>query len=371
MIPIFRPSYDEREIEALRETLNSGWVGLGPKTKLFEEKFAEFIGTRYAVALNSATAALHLSLLCLEVKGSEVISIPLTFISVNHAILYSGAAPVFCDVEPDTMNIDASKIEPLITPRTKAVICVHYGGRSCDMERILKICEKHNLALIEDCSHAAGGKYKSAMLGSLGKTGCFSFQAVKNLAAGDGGMVTTDRKDYYERLKRLRWLGITKDTFTRGMTEYSWYYDVAEVGYKYHMNDIAAAIGLVQLEKLEAANGRRRQISAIYDSRLAGVGDIELLSHREYQSSAAHNYVIKTGRRDALNDFLREKGVSTGVHYYPNHLYDIYKPYYRACPVAEAEWSKLLTLPLFPALSNDEVDYIIRCCKDFFSKNFI
>lgn len=368
MIPVFRPAYDEREVSALRETLLSGWIGLGPKTCLFEEKFAKYLNVPYCLALNSATAALHLSMHCLNLQGAEVITTPMTFVSTNHAILYVGAKPVFCDVEPDTMNIDATKVERLITSRTKAVVCVHYGGRSCDMDVLLDVCRRNKLFLIEDCAHAAGGRYKNRMLGSIGDLGCFSFHAVKNIATGDGGMISTSSAEYHERIKRLRWLGITADTFSRGSEKkYNWQYDVVELGFKSHMNDISAVLGLVQLEKIEELNNARRRLTAVYDRELNGVGDIELLAHREYQFSAAHNYVIKTARRDELNLFLKGEGVSTGVHYYPNHLYEMYKPYYRECPVVEHEWRKLLTLPLYPDLKDGEIELVISLIRKFYS----
>lgn len=367
MIPVFKPFYDERELEALKPVFESGWIGLGPKTLEFEKKFAEFIGVKYAVGVNSATAALHLGMECFNIKGKEIITTPMTFVSTNHSILYNEAIPVFCDIERDTLNIDPNEIEKLVTPNTAGVAVVHYGGRSCNLEAIQEICTKNNLFLLEDCSHSTGGKFKDKMLGSIGDIGCFSFHAVKNLATGDGGMVTTNNKDFYERLHKLRWLGITKDTFSRDLEQqYSWYYDVTELGYKCHMNDITAAIGLVQLEKINYMNQLRHDVREKYDRALAGVGDIEIIELKEYQHSAAHNYVIKTSSRDELNIYLKNNGISTGVHYYPNHLYDMYKKYYRPCPVAETEWKKLLTLPLFPSLTDEEFNKIISTIKDFF-----
>lgn len=368
MIPVFRPYYDEKELEFLRPVFESGWIGLGPKTKEFEEKFASYIGVKYAVGLNSATAALHLALDCFGIGGKEVITTPMTFVSTNHAILYNKGIPVFCDVEPDTMNIDPKKLEELITEKTVAVIAVHYGGRSCNLESIIEICKKHNLFLLEDCAHATGGKYRNQMLGSIGDIGCFSFHAVKNLATGDGGMAVTNNGRYYERLLKMRWVGITKDTYSRDLGQYSWYYDVDDLGYKYHMNDITAAIGLAQLEKLEWMNQRRREITKLYEDELKDLTEIELLLHHDYQFNAAHNFVIKASARDGLNDYLKTKGISTGVHYYPNHLYEMYKPYYRPCPVAESEWKRLLTLPVFPSLKDDEIAFIVREIKTFYSR---
>ncbi len=366
MIPVFKPFFDETELNYLKPVFESGWIGLGPKTKEFEQKIAEYIGVPYAVGVNSATAALHLGLRCFNIEGKEVITTPITFVSTNHAIIYNNGIPVFCDVEKDTMNIDPDRIESLITNNTAGVIVVHYGGRSCDLEKINQICSKHGLFLLEDCAHGMGGKFKDRRLGSIGNIGCFSFHAVKNLATGDGGMVVTKSKEFYEHLMRMRWLGITKDTYSRDLGQYSWYYDVLEFGFKCHMNDITAAIGLAQFGKLEWMNDRRSKISLNYDKKLHDVGDIQPLAHKEYQYSAAHNYVIKTDQRDALHEYLKTKGISTGVHYYPNHLYEIYKPYYRECPVAEEEWKKLLTLPLYPSMTDDEFDRVVAEIQKFY-----
>lgn len=367
MIPVFKPYYDGKEIEYLKPVFESGWIGLGPKTKEFEKKFANFIGVKYAVGVNSATAALHLALECFNIKGKEVITTPMTFVSTNHAILYNGGIPVFCDVEPDTMNIDPQKIEKLITEKTRAIAVVHYGGRSCDLDAIQNICKKHNLLLMEDCAHSTGGKFKNEMLGSIGDVNCFSFHAVKNLATGDGGMITTNNKEYYDRIMKMRWMGITKDTYSRDLGQYSWYYDVVDLGFKYHMNDITAAIGLAQFEKIEWMNNMRREFTEKYDLELKNVGDIELIAHKSYQHSATHNYVIKTSKRDELNEYLKNKGISTGVHYYPNHLYEMYKPFYRECPITEKEWKKLLTLPLFPSLKNEEFELITESIREFYN----
>lgn len=369
MIPVFRPNYDEREFQAVREVLASGWIGLGPKTKEFEDRFAEYIGVKYAVGVNSCTAALHLAMQVMDVKGGEVITTPITFVSTNHAILYCGATPVFCDVEPDTMNIDAGKIEALVTPRTKAIVCVHYGGYPCDMERILDIARRHNLKVIEDAAHACGGEWQGRKLGGIGDIGCYSFHAVKNLATGEGGMVTTNDSEIRDHLMRLRWLGITKDTWSREAPGkgYSWAYDVPEVGYKYHLSDVAAVLGLVQLKKLDESNARRRALTLRYNAALAGTGDIQTPVQKEYQTLPAHhNYVIRTGRRDALNEHLKSLEISTGMHYIPNNFYQMYKNCAGPTPVAHAEWTKLLTLPLYPGLTDAQQDSIIQGVKDFY-----
>lgn len=368
MIPVFRPSMGDEEIEAVAAVLRSGWIGLGPKTKEFEEEFARYIGTRYAVAVNSATAALHLALKAMGIEGGEVVTTPMTFVSTSHAILYNDATPVFCDIEPDTLNIDAGKIEGCLSEKTKAILVVHYGGYPVDMDRVLEIAKANNLKVIEDVAHGCGGEYKGEKLGSVGDIGCFSFHAVKNLATGDGGMITTDDPEVYGRLMKLRWLGITKDTWSReekDTKKYSWYYDVEELGYKYHMNDITAALGLVQLKKLDRMNLRRGEISKAYSDAFAGSG-IEVPAIKPYMTRPAyHNYVIKVGNRDELNDRLKLAGISSGVHYIPLNHYDMYKKFPGATPVSSQVYKRILTLPLYPDLQDSEVDSIISSVLEF------
>jgi perosamine synthetase len=367
MIPVFKPCYGEEELEALKEPFKTGWIGLGPKTKEFEKKFADYIGVKYAIATNSCSASLHLAMKVMHIEDCEVITTPMTFVSTNHAILYNNGIPVFADIYPDTLNINPDKIKELITDKTKAIVVVHYGGHPCDMDVINEIAQRHNLVVVEDVAHGCGGEYKGKKLGSLGNIACFSFHAVKNLATADGGMITTDDPEIYSRLLKLRWLGITKDTWSREDKDkkYSWYYDIEEVGYKYHMNDIAAAIGLVQLEKLDDMNDRRRQITEKYNTEFADLDWLETPTTKSYAKSACHNYVIKVNERDRLNTYLQENGISTGVHYIPNNHYQMYKNCRGDTPVCEKVWTKLLTLPLFPDLTKDELDMIIEKIRSF------
>jgi perosamine synthetase len=370
LIPVFKPTHDETELRYLREVIESGWWGMGPKTARFEELFATFVGVKHAVGVSSATAALHLAMKVVGIEGREVITTPMTFVSTNHAILYNGGIPMFCDIEEDTLNLDVTKVEELVTPRTKAIVCVHYGGHACDMDALMDIAGRHKLAVIEDSAHGSGGRYRGRMLGSIGDLGCFSFHAVKNIATGDGGMVTLNDDDCDRRLRELRWLGITKDTFERDSGgRYSWYYNAIDLGYKYQMNDIMAALGLAQLEKLAKTNARRAEIARFYMRELAGVGDIRLPAFRPYAESAHHNFVIRTGHRGALNEYLKEQGIATSVHYYPNHLYEMYRSYYRELPVTERVWKQLLTLPLFPDLTDEEAETVTGRIREFFAMN--
>lgn len=369
MIPVFRPYSDEKELQYLKEVIESGWWGMGPRTAEFEKKFAEYIGVKHALGLNSATAALHLALMCADVKGLEVISPAMTFVSTNHAILYNGGIPVFCDVEPDNLNVTAEGISKLITPRTKAIIVVHYGGYACDMDPIMELAEKHNLVVIEDCAHACGGRYKGRMLGSIGHFGSFSFQAVKNLSTGDGGMLVTNKTDWADRIRKLRWVGISKDTFERGAgNSYDWFYDVVEPGFKYHMNDITAAIGLAQMEKLDWMNERRKHWTERYKADLTSIPQIKVAPVRDYMLPAYHNFVIKAENRDELRKHLNRMGINSGVHYYPNHLFEMYKPYYRELPVSESIWKQLVTLPLYPGLTDEDFLKVIDAIRGFYAK---
>jgi perosamine synthetase len=380
-IPLFKPSLGEAEIQALRPVFASGWIGLGPKTREFEEAFARYLGVRYAVGLNSATAALHLAVAAQGIgPGDEVLLPSLTFVSTPHAVCYAGATPVFVDIDERTLNMDPTDLEKKITARSRAVIPVHYGGDPCDMEAIGSIARRKDLAVIEDAAHALGSELPpdGKKAGSAGDVGCFSFHAVKNLATGDGGMLATDSEEIFRRAKSLRWMGIDKDTWERTAAaeegaragirryaQYHWYYEVHELGFKCHMNDIAAAIGIVQLEKLEAANARRREIRARYDRELAEIPGFETPAPPLAKSSC-HNYVVKLDSRDELNVFLREKGISSGVHYLPAHL----QPYYRErfpsqLPVTERVWKRLLTLPMFPDLAEEDLSRVISSVKSF------
>jgi perosamine synthetase len=368
VIPVFKPSFGDEEFTQVRQALESGWVGLGPKVAEFERRFAAYIGVPHGVGLSSGTAALDLAMRMAEVQEREVITTPLTFVSTNHAILYNGGIPVFCDIEPDTLNIDARKIEALVTPRTRAIMVVHYGGHACEMDAILEIAQRHRLVVVEDCAHATGGEYRGRRLGSLGDFACFSFHAVKNLAMGEGGLVTARREPDDALLRRLRWVGISKSTWDRSdqsSKRYSWYYDVAELGFKCHLNDIAAGIGLAQLDKLERTNARRRAITEAYNAAFKDLDWLETPVVKVYAGSSYHNYVVRTSHRDRLHTHLAERGISTSVHYVPNHHYDLYKPFGADVPVCDEVWTRILTLPLFPDLAEVDVARVIEGVRTF------
>lgn len=364
-IPLFKPSMGEEEIKAVEGVLKSGWIGQGPKTAEFEKKFAEYIRVKYAVAVNSCTAALHLALEVLGISSGEVIIPAMTFVSTAMAVNYTGARPVFADISEDTLNIDVKDIKSKITSKTKAIIVVHYGGHPCEMDEIIEIAKKYNLKVIEDCAHACGAEYKGKKAGSIGDIGCFSFHAVKNLATGDGGMITLNDEELDKKLRRKRWMGITKDTFQRSENVSDWYYEVNELGYKAHMNDITAAIGLVQLYKLEKMNTRRREIVENYNKAFKNLEWIALPVKKNYVKSSYLNYAVKVKERDALIKYLKEKGISTGVHYTPLNLHKFYKDHTEKVPVAEKVYRNLILFPVFADLTDEQQDYIINSVKKF------
>ena len=366
MIPVFRPSMGQEECDAVAAILKSGWIGLGPKTAEFESKFAEYIGAPYAVGLNSATAALDLATLLAGVgPGDEVIVPTITFVSTAHAVMYRGARCIFADVDRETLNISFADVERKVSSKTKAVIPVHYGGRPVDVRRLQQIVGDR-VAIIEDCAHACGASYYGKHVGSEGNLSCFSFHAVKNLAMGDGGALVSHREKDYDRAKRLRWLGIDKDTWTRSDTnrKYWWQYAVVEVGYKCHMNDIAAAIGIVQLKKLDTMNARRREIVRMYTESLRNVVETPPDDTPEFRS-AWHVYCIKCKKRDDLAGYLQTQGISTGVHYYPIHLYDTCYGTQPELPIAETEIKRILSLPIYPDMTDDDVQQVVDQIKKF------
>ena len=367
-IRLFRPYFGEEEFAALKDTLESEWVGRGPRSIQFEERFAEYIGVDHAVALNSATAALHLGLVCAEVEGQEVLTSSLTWVSSSEAILLAGGRPVFCDIEPDTLNISVEDMARKITPTTRAIVVVHYGGHACDMDPILKLASDHGLTVVEDAAHGCGGQYKGRQLGSMGDIGCFSFQATKNMTTGDGGMLVTNDGALADRVRKLRWCGITKPTWERfrpDQIKRSWVYEVAEVGYKYEMNDLAAALGLAQLDRLEACNSRRRELMARYREALDDVEGLAFLTNRDYAVSACYNAVIQLEERDELYAFLDEHDIDSNVHFYPNHLLQIFRPYTTRLPVAEEVWQRILSVPLYPGLTDVQQDRVIDRLRAF------
>jgi perosamine synthetase len=357
-ISLFRPSISEAAIRNVADVLRSGWLGLGPRTREFEERFAEYVGAPHCVGLNSCTSAIHLALHLLDLpKGSEVITTPLTFVSTNHAILYEGLKPVFADIDRKTGNLLVSGVRSRITAETRAVIVVHYGGYPADLDELYALARERNIAIIEDCAHACGATYRGKRIGSHGEFHAFSFHAVKNLPMGDGGALTVRSSDHDARLRRLRWLGIDKDTYRRTTgTSYEWDYDVPEVGFKYHMNDIEAAIGLAQLDLVDRENARRAEIAGSYRDALAHVSGLALPLQSDDRVSSYHLFPVLVENRDGFITKLKSAGIGAGVHYRRNDEY----PMYEHAELPNAEWfsSRVVSLPMHLCLTDDDVGHV-------------
>ncbi|MBI2542881.1 MAG: DegT/DnrJ/EryC1/StrS family aminotransferase [Candidatus Aenigmarchaeota archaeon] len=373
MIPLFKPWVGKEEIEAVAEVINSGWLGVGPKTQEFEEKFAEYVGADYAIAVNSGTAALDIAIKALGIKSGEILVPSLTFAATANVALYNNAKPVFVDIDEDTNCMSIEDAKRKFTEDTKAIIPVHYGGHPCDMDEFIEFAQRKEIPIIEDAAHAAGAEYNGKKIGSVSDITCFSFHPVKNMATGDGGMVTTNDEKVYQAVKKLRWFCINKSTFERAENKkYSWYYEIDGLGYKYHMNDITAAIGLVQLKKLDKANELRRNISSRYMKAFSDLGWVKLPVEKPNVKSSWHMFVPKVKNRDGLIEHLGNNGISAGVHYLPVHMH----PYFEGLikegrinrpdtPVTDTVWKNIITLPLFPGLADAELEKIVASVREF------
>lgn len=370
-IPVLQPCIDQEEIDAVSEVLRSGWLGLGPKTMQFEQLFSTYTNSKFTAALNSGTAALHLSLEVLNIgPGDEVIVPSLTFISTVHAVSYVGASPVFADIDYDTLNLSANEIEKVITDRTKAIIVVHLAGHPCDMEPIHALAKSRGIHVIEDAAHACGAEYKGQKIGSISELTCFSFHAVKNVTSGEGGAITCHKEWMDRKLREKRWLGISRDTWKRSAEEktYAWQYFVDHVGYKYHMNDVQAAIGIVQLQKINKLNGRRREIAEMYQRELRDLPWIELPQEKPYAKSSWHLFQIKLpdeDSRDSLIAHLQNDNIASGVHYYPCHLHPSYIHLKAVVPLSADIWKRILTLPIHPNMTDHDMDRVIESLRNF------
>ena len=357
-IPLFKPYIRKEAADAVAEVLQSGWLSLGPRTLAFEKAFAQYTGARYCVGTNSCTSALHLALHILDLTtGKEVITTPITYVSTNMVILYERLKPVFADIEPDTGNLNPKSVRKKITEQTGAILLVHYGGYPCDLDRFYSLSEEMQIPIIEDCSHGCGASYKGVKLGSQSTLQTFSFQAAKNLPMGDGGALTLNSRSDYDRLITLRRLGVRQESFQKiRYKSLRWLYDVSEVGYKYHMNDIEAAIGLVQLKYLEEDNAARERIAGRYRRSLSGIPGIHFLNHARDRRSSHHLFCILAEERDRLAEKLRSEGVEVNVHFRRNDLYPIFEA--SDLPNAERFWRQVLSLPMHVMLKDEEITMI-------------
>jgi dTDP-4-amino-4,6-dideoxygalactose transaminase len=365
------PLIEEGEIEEVTKTLKSGWLGTGPKVHQFEEMFKEYKGSKFAMALNSCTAALHLSILAIGIKpGDEVIVPTMTFAATANAVIHAGGKPVFADCEKDTMNIDPLDIERKITSRTKAILPVHFAGRACNMDAIMEIAKRHNLKVVEDCAHAIETKYHGKKAGTFGDIGCFSFYVTKNIVTGEGGMAITDNEEYANQIKILGLHGMSKDAWKRFSDSGYKHYQVLYAGFKYNMMDIQAAIGIHQLPRVDRYWQRRQEIWNRYNNAFK---DIPLFTPAAVESDTRHAYHLYTlmldidglaMSRDEFLDEMTKQNIGVGVHYIALHLHPYYQEVYgyKRGDFPNAEWisDRTVSLPLSAKLSDEDVADVIR-----------
>jgi len=365
MIPYSKQYIDEEEIKAVEKVLRSNWLTTGPKVAEFESEFANYVHVKHAIAVNSGTAALHCAMYALSVgPGDEVIVPSMTFAATANCIVFQKGTPIFVDVVPDTLLISPDEIEKSITDKTKVVIAVDYAGHPCDYESLREITKKYSLSLVADSCHALGGEYQGEKVGSLADLTVFSFHPVKHITTGEGGMITTDNKELANRLYTFRNHGITSDSQQRE-AQHSWYYEMVTLGYNYRITDIQCAMGICQMKKLPTFLARRREIAKIYDKAFSTSEKITPLAVRSDSLHAYHLYVIgiKGGYRNQVFKTLREKGIGVNVHYIPPHLHPFYRNHFNTnlgdCPVAEAAYEQILSIPIFPGMTNDDIERVI------------
>ncbi|MBV8652886.1 MAG: DegT/DnrJ/EryC1/StrS family aminotransferase [Alphaproteobacteria bacterium] len=366
-----QPAIGEAEIRGVVDSMERRWIGTGPKVQQFEREFAAYRQARHAAAVGSCTAALHLSMMAIGIgPGDEVITTPMTFCSSVNAIIHTGATPVLVDCERDTMNIDAAAIERKVTPRTKAILPVHFCGRPCDMDTIMGLAHAHRLRVIEDCAHAIETMYSGRAAGTIGDIGCFSFYATKNLTTAEGGMILTGDEELAARIKVLALHGLSKDAWKRFSDSGYQHYEVSAAGFKYNMTDIQAAIGLAQLRRIEDFAVRRNEIWAIYDRAFADLPCLLPPPPADGTLHARHLYTpllqlerLRVGRDDILNA-LNAENIGAGVHYVAVHRHGFYERTYdwtaEQFPNADFVSERTLSLPLSPALDDQDVDDVVR-----------
>ena len=370
-LPYNQPLIGDEEIQEEMDTLNSGWLSTGPKTMRFEEQIAEYTAAKHAIALNSCTAALHLSLASLGIgKGDEVITTPFTFAATGNMIIHVGAKPVLVDIKRDTYNINPEKIEEAITPQTKAIIPVHYAGQPCDMEAITEIAQENSLYVIEDAAHAIGAEYRGRKIGTLSHATCFSFYATKNMTTGEGGAITTNDDKLADKLRALRFYGISEDVWKRHSSTGSWYYEIKDCGWKYNMADIQAALGIPQLKKLNKFIETRRRYAKIYNEEFPKLGGIITPYEGTDVKHVYHLYPILLQKFDR-NEFIermREEGIGCSVHYIPLHLHPFYRERFgfKKGDFPNAEWvyEREVSLPLYPKMREEDLWRVINAVKD-------
>jgi dTDP-4-amino-4,6-dideoxygalactose transaminase len=377
-VPFHAAAMGEEEVRAVSEVIRSGWLTMGARTFEFERQFAAYVGAPYAIAVSSCTAGLHLCLEAIGLKrGDEVLVPTTTFTATAEVVTYLGARPVLVDIDARTLNLDVVDAARKITSRTRAIIPVHFGGQPCDLNEIQDLAHTHKLHVIEDAAHALPASYCGKSIGAISELTAFSFYATKTLSTGEGGMVTTSNENYARRLQIMRLHGISRDAWKRYSAEGSWHYEVVEAGYKYNLTDMQSALGLVQLTKCDAMNESRRQIAKRYTEAFRRLDALELPEILSDRTTSWHLYVLRL-RLDQLRidrgrviQELGERGVSASVHFIPLHLQPFYQRTFNYkegdCPVAEQEYQRCLSLPLYPTMSEEEVEHVIWAVRDVVS----
>jgi dTDP-4-amino-4,6-dideoxygalactose transaminase len=376
-LPFSPPLIGEEEINEVIDTLRTGWITTGPKVKRFEEEFAAFVGAQAALALNSGTGALHVALATLGIgPGDAVITTPMTFCSSVHVIEQVGARPILVDIEPGTLNIDSNKIEDMLKLATrnskleiKALLPVHLYGHPCDMEAIMDIAKKYNLKVIEDAAHALPAKFNGKMIGTIGDLTAFSFYSTKNITTGEGGMLT-GKSELIEEARLWSLHGMDRDAWKRYSSEGSWYYEVIRPGFKYNMPDIAAAIGIQQLRKLNQFQTRRKEIVSRYNEVFSHFEELQIPVKRAGVEHAWHLYVIRLNlsclkiNRNQFIEELKVRNIGTSVHFIPVHLHPYYRDKYgykpEDFPIAYREYQHIVSLPLYPKMTDQDVEDVIE-----------
>jgi dTDP-4-amino-4,6-dideoxygalactose transaminase len=373
-LPFSPPAIGQEELDEVIDTLRSDWITTGPKTRRFEEAFANFVGAPAALAVSSATDAMQVGLATLGIgPGDEVISTPLTFCSTVHVIEHLGATPVLADVEPDTLNIDPAQVETAISPRTRALLPVHLYGHPAEMDALLELAERHHLRVLEDAAHALPASYKGQRIGTLGDLTAFSFYATKNLTTAEGGMLT-GAPELIDEARIWSLHGMSRDAWKRYSAKGSWYYEVIKPGFKCNMTDIQASIGLHQLHKLPGFQERRREIVARYDEAFSDVEALQTTTERSQVESAWHLYVIRLNLdslridRARFIEELKERRIGTSVHFIPIHVHPYYRDRYHYqpedFPVAYREYQRIVSLPLNLRMSDQDVEDVIEAVLD-------